>query len=529
MFLDGQLVDVEAAIIKSNLAMGSKTLNMASYIFIGRMLTFIFTGIALIIVTRLLGPTQYGIYTLAIAFGGIFSSVGYFGIGTALNKFVSQFKEEKRKVEVGLIVSNALVILLISGIILAGLCVAFSGTLALYVFHTKDMAYLIDIIAVYIVSTMLFGAFYDTLIGFESGKDIAIVAVVEALIQATVSILLVFLGFGALAPIIGLIVGYTSGFILGFWFVAKHNDLVFARPSIEWMVKILGFSAPVAMYNVIGNLTGNIALIFLGYFVASSVIGNIGITVRTAALVGVIFDSMTFALLPAFSAAFVNNRLRKHAGRIFSYIVYLGVVVVGPVLFYVAILSGPFSSLIFGSQYTIAPLYIPIMSIGLLLGVAGVYASTLLISIGKVKSVFRYNVAGSAVALLLVIIFAPFVGGIAYIVTTYVVGPVVIDILSINGLSRLFRIDLRRRKLLGILAANVLISALILPMYLILPGKALLLVAIVVFVVLYPPLAVLTGGLAEEDINTIRMLSNSVPFAGKVLAMLLDYASLMIR
>jgi len=67
---------------------------------IGRILTFVMTGIALVIVARLLGPSQYGVYTLAVAFASIFGSIGYFGIGTAVNKFVSESKQRKGPVEI---------------------------------------------------------------------------------------------------------------------------------------------------------------------------------------------------------------------------------------------------------------------------------------------------------------------------------------------------------------------------------------------------------------------------------------------
>ena len=43
----------------SGMAAGSKAANTASYVLIGRILTFVMTDIALVIVARLLGPSQY--------------------------------------------------------------------------------------------------------------------------------------------------------------------------------------------------------------------------------------------------------------------------------------------------------------------------------------------------------------------------------------------------------------------------------------------------------------------------------------
>ncbi|MHB1830725.1 MAG: hypothetical protein ACYCO0_05020 [Candidatus Micrarchaeaceae archaeon] len=44
--------------MKKSFAAGSRAANTASHVLIGRILTFVMTGIALVIVARLLGPSQ---------------------------------------------------------------------------------------------------------------------------------------------------------------------------------------------------------------------------------------------------------------------------------------------------------------------------------------------------------------------------------------------------------------------------------------------------------------------------------------
>ena len=60
--------------IERSIVSGSKAASTASYVLIGKVFTFLMTGIALVIVTRILGPSQYGIYTLSVAFAGIFGT-----------------------------------------------------------------------------------------------------------------------------------------------------------------------------------------------------------------------------------------------------------------------------------------------------------------------------------------------------------------------------------------------------------------------------------------------------------------------
>ena len=88
---------------------------------------------------------------------------------------------------------------------------------------------------------MLFGSVYDALLGFGQGKQIAIVASIEAVLQAAISIILAIMGFGAIAPILGLIIGYFAGFAVGISMILRQNRVRLCRPSAKYMLKILNF------------------------------------------------------------------------------------------------------------------------------------------------------------------------------------------------------------------------------------------------------------------------------------------------
>ena len=505
-------------------ATGSKAANVASYVMIGKILTFIMTGAALIAVTRLLGSHEYGIYTLAMAFGGIFGTLGYFGIGTALNKFISEYRQNNRKKEINEVVSNALFIAIVASLFLGIICTVFSGHISNYIFNTGSYSGIIKLVALYIITVILFGAFYDTLLGFSNGKGVVIVAGVEALFQASVSIVLALLGFGASAPIIGMIVGYTVGFLCGLTIAILEGHIKLVSPSIKLIKKILYFSVPVAVSNIGSNLSSNLALIFVGYFVVPSVIGSIGITIRVGSLTSIIFDSISFALLPAFAAVLVNHSIKKNVGQIYSYAVYLAIALVGPLLFYMALLSGPFSILLFGNSYSQTPLYISIMSIGLLIGVAGTYASTLLISAGKTGLVLKYNVAVNFIVLAVVMIFVPSIGSIAYVISIFILSPILMDLLFIRKLSTLFRINIRTSKVLRLIIVDCLITAIAGILYLDMHGVMLLVMVAILFIVFYPVAAVKIRGIEKQDLRTIALLSKDVPIFGKMLLFMLKYA-----
>ena len=514
----------------SGLEAGSKAASMASYVLAGKIFTFLMIGIALVLVTRLLGPTQYGVYTLAVAFAGIFGSIGYFGIGTALNKFISEYKQKKNNAEISVLFSNGIFLVVISGIVLTAICFELSGLISEYIFHTAAMSYIIKVVSFWIIAAMLFGTIYDSMLGLGSGRDITVVASIQSFFQASISIALAFIGYGALAPIYGLVLGYFIGFFAGLFIVFRMNGLVLCMPTIKNMRKLLGFSLPVATANIFGSMVGSFGLLLLGYLtVNTAVVGNIGIATRAGSMMSIIFDSISFAMLPAFSAALVNKKLKTQMGRIYGYTVYAAILVVSPLLFYMAIFSTPFSYTLFGGSYSYAPLYISILSIGLLLGIAGAYANTLMISMGKTSEALKYNSIAYVVVVLLFLLFIPTMGGLGYTVVSFVMMPLIIDGIFITKLRTMLEINLRARKLLGIMVANGVVSLIALLFYSFFSGIALLAAAGVAFIVLYPLAVVIAGGADVGDISTIKSLSEGIPFVGSVVAGLAEYASMMIR
>ncbi|EQD35791.1 polysaccharide biosynthesis protein, partial [mine drainage metagenome] len=157
-----------------------------------------------------LGPSVYGVYTLAIAVAGFFGSVGNFGIGTALNKFIAEYRRKKDDENINLHIANGLFILLIAGIALSIITVAFSTYIAVFVFHNASDSFIVDIAAISILTTMLYGGTSSALVGYGNGRRVSTAIISVSIVQGTVGIGLALTGFGALSPLIGLILGSTT-------------------------------------------------------------------------------------------------------------------------------------------------------------------------------------------------------------------------------------------------------------------------------------------------------------------------------
>ncbi len=514
----------------SSAHIGSRAVKVAGVIFTGKILSFILLAASFIIVVRILGPSTYGVYTLAIAVTGFFDAVGNFGIGTALNKFVTEYKNKNDYKRMGDAISNGLAIILITGTILTIATFLTSPFFAVQALHSPQYTYVIEIASISILIMMLFGAVNGALVGFGNGKQIAVSLIIVSIIQSALSIILALLGFGSLAPIFALIFAYLIGFVAEIYYILIKNKIPFIKPTYMGIKRLFNFSVPIAAANFMRVVMSNAALIILGIFATAFVIGNFGVASKTGFLINIITDSVSISLISAFSSSLINDSNKRNTGRIFSYSVYLSYLVASPMLFAVMVLSKPISYTAFGSAYTLSPLYIAIFGLGFFIGIFGIYASQLLISASMLRSLLKYNIIISISQILLALILIPIFGGLGAAITIFLATPLITSILFAIPMRRTFKVDFRIDRLIRITIANMLMGALFFITTIILPGYFIpqIILAPILTLAIYPILLGILKCISRNDIKKIDNLTNRLPLFNKFFSFMTNYISIFL-
>jgi O-antigen/teichoic acid export membrane protein len=308
------------------------------------------------------------------------------------------------------------------------------------------------------------------------------------------------------------------------------NRIRLVRPSISGMKRIFNFGLPIVISNVLGTVVNNVAILVLGLFVVAAVVGNIGIAQNANALFNLVTVSISVSLIQLFSTVLKSNKAKHRIGDFFSNSVYYAFVFVAPLIFFVAILAKPFSYVAFGGVYNLAPLYIRFTSIGLLLGLAGAYATSLIISTGNTKQVLKYNAFIVAVQLLLVFALIPILKGIGFVLTFFVITPVLMDILFVRYAIKKLKVGLKLGRLFRVLTANILGT---LPLYLLIVVFGgnyvpLLIVGVITTLLAYPLALSALKGIERKDMENLRKFSSDIPVVSSILNLLLDYAALLL-
>ena len=498
----------------------------AIFLVISKFLSFVILAISFIIVTRILGPGKYGIYTLIITIVGLFGVVGNLGISTALNKFISEYRYKNKIEKIESILSNSFAIEIVIGGLLSLAMFFSSGAFAHYVFHNTNVIYLIQISAAIILITILYDSALSALIGFNKGLQITIVMFIEGILQTALSVMLVIYGFGVIGPIIGIIVGQLTGFLIAVY-------ILFIRPKVKIRIekktikKILSFSVPITVSNIIGGIVPQIAPILLStiiiYFsgfalmhtnVASSsvVLGNYGIASKVSYFIDVILGSISLSLLSLFSKLFTGNN-QQNMGKFYNYAIFLAFLFIAPILFMIFALSAPFSYTLFSGYYTLAPIYLKIVSIGILASIFGIYANVLLISKNKVKKVMRISIIITAIQLVLMPILLFLFEGIGLVVLLFLIQPTLSSIFLLNAIKSEFNLRIDSLKILRVFASNIIAFAFIIPFILFASHSyiMLLIVGVLIILLVYPIVLAKTQAIETRDLNIIKNIGNSLP------------------
>ncbi|MGC8730472.1 MAG: oligosaccharide flippase family protein [Candidatus Micrarchaeia archaeon] len=502
---------------------GSVTAKMASYLMAGKLASFILMTVAFMLVTRILGPATYGLYTAAIATIGFFTAFGTLGIDTASTKFTAEYRYRHAENRIGMLAGDVLCIILLAGLLLAGIAIIASPWLAGILMHSSTYAYLIDIASLSIIGTMLFNVFFAIAVGYGNGRNAASAIIIMSVVQASVNIILALAGLGALAPLIGLISGQFLGF--GFMIAVLSRQVPITRPSYQRIRNLFGFSIPIGASNMLNSIYSNAIIMILGAATSSFVLGNIGVASVVSYLVGLITGSAGTAILPMFAKKAAGNP--NGLGNAYSISTYLSIVLIAPMLVLIMLFSTQLSYAAFGSAYVLAPSYILLLALGSVIGIASTYFGQLLVTTGKTRRLLNYTALNFVAEIAMASLIWKF-GGLWAAFLLYVLPAIIWDLIFFGREAREYSIHLPR-KLARVALANAAMIAFVLPALLIPNMLAQMLVGIAIALVAYPALLGLFGGVEKDDVEIVEKLAGNMPVLGRLARLLGSYATYFLR
>lgn len=256
------------------------------------MLASNFRGIFTFLVARLLGPAALGIFSVAWSTTDIFSKIGVFGLDNAIITFIARSEAVGDRARSRTLFRVAVVLGIAQSAVTATIVIA-----AIHLFHDRlhlppEMVSALAVLLCAMPGVALYRISTSVSRGLKVMQhDIYSRGMTEPIATTLALLVAVAIGFNKFAPEIAAILGTAASGIVALVLAAK----LFQRtPEDRHVVshvaearRLVGYAAPISIYQLINTFVSRLDVILLGYFIGSAP----GVTLATVGIYAAVVDT----------------------------------------------------------------------------------------------------------------------------------------------------------------------------------------------------------------------------------------------
>jgi stage V sporulation protein B len=413
------LLDKATGMAKSSARGGFK-------LFIGVSVSSIVTAVGLILVLRLLNPDEYGIITKALIFPTMLALFKDWGTNSAMIKYLAQYRSENKPHCVKNVMVTGLLFELVTGVLLTLLCFLLADFLATNVFQLPEVKVLIEVASLTILADSFLKVSQSTFIGLERMEFHSLTLILSSGIRCFLAPLLVFLGYGIMGAIQGMIVAQVTTGIIGIiiFYIAFLSDYskkdALSKTDIKGTLKtLLKYGLPLSVSVVIA---GFLPQFYNTLLKDTTALGNYQTAVNFTVIISFFTVPIATVLFPAFSK--LKAEAEKGTLRVvFQSSVKYGALLTLPVTLMIMVLSEPLVFAVVGTEYTEAPFFLTLYSIlYLYAGLGNLSLGNFLNGQGKTQITMRMALLTLCMGLVLGWTLIPQFGVVGLIATNLIAG-----------------------------------------------------------------------------------------------------------
>jgi O-antigen/teichoic acid export membrane protein len=350
----------------------------------GMVISTVISAVGTIILAWLLGPSNYGIYIIALTAPNLIATFRDWGINSAMIRYTAQYNAENKATNVRNIFVSGLIFETALGLTLSMLSFLLSGFLAANVFQRPAIAPLIQIASFTILTGALLTTATAAFTGIEKMHLNSITLVSQSIIKTILVLGLVILGLSTY----GAIIGYTAAFfiagligILLMWTIYKSlpestGDRLGIIDGIKTMFK---YGLPLSLSAILSGFLAQFYNFLMAIYAGDALIGNYSIATNFVVLITFFATPVTTMLFPAFSKL-DHQKDQETLRNVYQFSVKYAALLVVPVAVILIALSQPMISTLFGNSYSEAPLFLALLASGYLYSALGSLSTTNIIN-----------------------------------------------------------------------------------------------------------------------------------------------------
>jgi len=501
---------------------------------VGKFIAVIVTMLAFVAVARLLGPSNYGVYTVAIGYATLIGGVSIFGIAAYFDRNIASMSYRKDSKGIARILANGYAVVILVSIILAVLGIALSGYVANNILQNSHIqALTLVLVSIDLLFSTIWGASFSALIGFGRGKLASIALVALGIVQLVLGVGLIYAGYGVNGAITGLLVGDFAGFVLTSYYVyvalKEYGKVNLKWPKVKEIIGTLKFALPVASNNFLLIGVVSFGTLFLSIYAPNYILGNYGTALKGLGMMNVVYGTLGIILIQSFSTVIALTKNAKKIAETYNKTIAYSLLLNLPIVVFVGVFAKPLVYLFLGANYPLAPFYLLIIAMGTSITIINSFTSSFFIASGRVNELMRISLMAVVIQVASLILLVPIFTAIGTIVSLYIVGSVSTLFLFVRSLKRQFGIRVEYKRLLDIFVASLVLGMLVSGILMI-NGNALeILAGIAAVILLYPPLLVLFRAIDREILQELIHLVNKMPIVSGAIVQFDRYTRFFIE
>jgi O-antigen/teichoic acid export membrane protein len=373
---------------------------------VGTAASTVIGALVVIVIARLLGPSGYGLYSLAFVIPPLFASASDLGLSSAITRYAASLCSENQFGRAAGMIRSVLIFTSLTGLIAFLVAYGSANQIAAWL-QRSDIAVLIAVGAITILFQELFSVAYNALVGLDRMDQSAIMLVLRDLVRLIVSSTLIIVGFGVLGAVSGQVFGWAAACTVGVVLLLASRRALKLKARVDDsevgltgdLRTMMGYSLPLYLSSLIGAGLIQYQVIVLAFYTTNAEIGNFRAAANFATLITVVATPITTALFPAFSKLDLKTRPAE-LKMMFNHAVKYVTLIILPGMVLVALLSKDLVRALYGSAYRTAPAYLTLYVLLYSLASIGYLVNSPFLSgVGKTKETLKIGLIQLAVFL----------------------------------------------------------------------------------------------------------------------------------
>lgn len=253
-----------------------------------------------IILPRMLGPTDYGIFSLTLSILVFFMLFADFGISASSSKFIAQYiRKDSSQIRN---ILNDVLLLRFFALAIVSVIGYFSINIITEMFEMPVLSEIL-LVGVFLVMFWTLTEHFKKLFqGFHRLKFNFCITLVEFGFKIVLSLLLI-LYYGLLGALFAFLTAYMLSTVVGLFFAYKyfHSEFKVASSAKSFKKDLLGYALPMIFISASFYVFTEIDIIFLGFFTTPAEVGYYSVGKQMARYLPVFAAGIGVALGPMYA------------------------------------------------------------------------------------------------------------------------------------------------------------------------------------------------------------------------------------